>query len=259
MDAPLDIHFITTLIKEDAGLAAVREKVLENDDPSHGYDHVLRVALWTVRLKPDSCDIREAIAAALLHDAVTLPKNHQQRELASILSAERAEPILLDANFSSEAIERIKAAVRQYTCIENTSPTKNLAQALHDEPAIADRIRIYYIGSSNTTADPASRDYVYQFMQETAPHLWWIENGILPRLQYDTFRGVYLGGIQSGEWGGRAYVEHTIRGRGTTHDGKFTEKTGDAMPLARHPGSGDMILKEGDTPSFLYLLSPASR
>jgi hypothetical protein len=28
------------------------------------------------------------------------------------------------------------------------------------------------------------------------------------------------------------------------------------MPLARHPGSEQMILKEGDTPSFLYLLSP---
>ena len=133
----------------------------------------------------------------------------------------------------------------------------DVAQALHDEPAIAGRIRIYYVGSSNTTADPAARDYVYGFMQDAAPDLWWIECGVLPRLQHDTFRGVYLGGDQSGEWGAAAFVERTIRGGGSTHGGKYAETTGDAMPLAHHPGSDDMVLKEGDTPSFLYLLSPA--
>lgn len=132
----------------------------------------------------------------------------------------------------------------------------DVAQALHDEPAIAERIRIYYIGSSNTTADPDSRDYVYRFMQEKAPNLWWIENGILPRLQHDTFRGVYLGGDQSGEWDKHTYVEQTIRRRGGTHNGKYALRTGDAMPLAHHPGSDDNHLKEGDTASFLYLLSP---
>lgn len=131
----------------------------------------------------------------------------------------------------------------------------DVAQALHDEPRIAERIRIYYIGSSNTTADPDSRDYVYRCMQEQYPQLWWIENGILPRFEHDTFRGMYLGGEQSGEWGGQSFVEQNIRGRGTTRNGKFAAKTGDAMPLARHPGSKADILKAGDTPSVLYLLS----
>jgi hypothetical protein len=132
----------------------------------------------------------------------------------------------------------------------------DVAQALHDEPAMAGRIRLYYIGSSNTTADPASRDYVYRFMQETAPDLWWIENGLLPRFQHDTFRGVYLGGEQDGEWGNRSFVARNVRGHGSTHGGLFEQITGDAMPLARHPGSETDILKEGDTPTFLFLLSP---
>jgi hypothetical protein len=132
----------------------------------------------------------------------------------------------------------------------------DVAQALHDEPAIAGRIRLHAIGSSNTTADPESRDYVYGFMQERYPALWWIENGILPRFRHDTFRGVYLGGEQSGEWGNRAFVERNIRGQGSTHDGRYELRTGDAMPLARHPGSTEGILKEGDTPTFLFLLSP---
>jgi hypothetical protein len=130
----------------------------------------------------------------------------------------------------------------------------DVAQALHDEPAIADRIRIYYIGSSNTTNDSMSRDYVFEGMRERWPQLWWIENGILPRFSHDTFRGYYLGGDQSGEWGNQAFVERNIRGRGTTHGGEFPERLGDAFPLAHWP---EGILKEGDTPSFLYLLSPA--
>jgi hypothetical protein len=132
----------------------------------------------------------------------------------------------------------------------------DIAQALHDDPSIAGRIRLYYIGSSNTTADPESRDFVFRFMQEHFPDLWWIENGILPRFQHDTFRGYYLGGDQSGERGAVRFVEETIRGRGTNCGGKFEQILGNAMPMGRHPGSGQDILKEGDTPTFLYLLSP---
>jgi hypothetical protein len=135
----------------------------------------------------------------------------------------------------------------------------DVAQALHDAPEIAPRIRINYIGSSNTTADPASRDYVYRFMRETYPRLWWIEDGVLPRFSRDTFRGVYLGGEQSGEWGSAAFVRAHIRGRGTTRGGRFPESLGDAFPLARHPaaaGGGEGVLKEGDAPTFLHLLSP---
>lgn len=129
----------------------------------------------------------------------------------------------------------------------------DVAQALHDDPTIADRIRIYYIGSTNTTNDPASRDFVFQGMAEQWPQLWWIENGILPRLSHDTFRGYYLGGEQKGEWDNLAYIEQNIRGRGTTHNGAFAEKLGDAFPVATWPQGA---LKEGDSPSFLYLLSP---
>ena len=129
----------------------------------------------------------------------------------------------------------------------------DVAQALHDAPGIADKIRIYAIGSSNTTADPESRDYVFEGMKDRWPHLWWIENGLLPRFKHDTFRGYYLGGDQSGEWGNAAFIEQVIRGKGTTHDGMFDQVLGDAFPVATWP---EGTLKEGDTPTFLYLLSP---
>lgn len=129
----------------------------------------------------------------------------------------------------------------------------DVAQALHDDPGIANRIRIYSIGSSNTTHDPESRDYVFEGMKDKWPNLWWIENGILPRFAQDTFRGYYTGGEQSGEWGNKGFIDQIIRPRGTTNNGKFSQTLGEAFPVATWP---EGTLKEGDTPTFLYLLSP---
>ncbi|MFW5743405.1 MAG: nucleoside hydrolase-like domain-containing protein [Spirochaetota bacterium] len=129
----------------------------------------------------------------------------------------------------------------------------DLAQALYDEPAIATRIRVNAIGSSNTVNDPSSRDFVYDGMADRWPELWWIEDGVLPKLSHDTFRGYYQGGEQGGIWGNVAFVEEVIRGKGTTSRDRFGERLGDAMPVATWPAG---TLKEGDTPTFTYLLSP---
>ena len=129
----------------------------------------------------------------------------------------------------------------------------DVAQALYDDPGIAAKIRIYYIGSSNTMNDPESRDYVYEGLRDRWPNLWWIENGILPRFSRDTFRGYYLGGDQTDEWGKAAFIEQVIRGQGTNHNNLFGEMLGDAFPVATWP---EGVLKEGDSPSFMYLLSP---
>jgi hypothetical protein len=83
--------------------------------------------------------------------------------------------------------------------------------------------------------------------------LWWIENGIFPKGKYETFRGVYQGGEQFREWGNIAFVEKNIRGKGTTRGGMFDQKSGDAFPVATWPKG---TLKEGDSPSILYLISP---
>lgn len=129
----------------------------------------------------------------------------------------------------------------------------DVAQALYDEPSIANKIRINCISSSNTEADPESRDYVFNGMNDKWPNLWWIEDGILPKFSHETFRGVYLGGNQDGEWNNMNFIPANIKGRGTTHGGLFNEKCGDVYPVARWP---EGTLKEGDAPTFLYLLSP---
>lgn len=127
------------------------------------------------------------------------------------------------------------------------------AQALYDAPDIAEKIRIYYISSSNTLHDTASRNFVFHFMQNDFPDLWWIENGILPRGSHETFRGVYQSGLQDGEWSYTSFIDHNIRNHGSTHKGLFKEKCGDVFPEANWPKNS---LKEGDSPSLLYLKSP---
>lgn len=164
---------------------------------------------------------------------------------------------------SDHLVERARAGEEPLWVLVWGSLT-GIAQALHDAPDIADSIRIYYIGSSNTQNDPEARDWVYDFMAEEAPDLWWIENGAMPKWSGETFRGVYLGGVQRGEWGRRAFVDEHIRGRGSTHNGEFDQRSGDAFPTASGTGNEyvdddgprDDVLKEGDSPSMLYLLSP---
>ena len=132
----------------------------------------------------------------------------------------------------------------------------DIAQALEDDPSIAPKIRIYSIGSANTRADPASRQYILEgLVSGKWPNLWWIESGTLPLRVYDTFKGVHQGGNQAGEWNSVEFVKRNIRGHGSAHGGEFQELSGDAFPLARYGGQTG-ILKEGDSPAMLFLLSP---
>jgi hypothetical protein len=104
----------------------------------------------------------------------------------------------------------------------------DVAQAVHDAPAIKPYIRVYSIGSWNTQQDRAARAYLYQ----QHPDLWWIEADT-------TFRGMYMGGKQDGEWGNAAFVEKHVRGHGALGDFFYAKKRD---------------IKMGDTPSLLYLL-----
>jgi hypothetical protein len=104
----------------------------------------------------------------------------------------------------------------------------DVAQAVHKDPTIKTRLRIYSIGSWNTHQDPKARDYLF----ENHPDLWWIESDT-------TFRGMYMGGDQSGDLGNRRFPQEHVRGHGHLGD-LFMAKKAD--------------IKMGDTPSVLYLL-----
>jgi uncharacterized protein len=112
------------------GACAGQEK-----DSAHDLSHFLRVALWTMRLAPEM-EKEEAVAAALLHDLVNLPKDHPERAKASQYSAERATPLLREAGFSAEAQKRIREAIEDHSFSRGAIPRSLLGEALQD----ADRL-----------------------------------------------------------------------------------------------------------------------
>lgn len=142
MPEPLDPRRdLAAFVAADPLLAALlaesraRDSAVAPADPAHDTAHALRVAAWTLRLGGDAVEAREAIAAALLHDAVSVPKNSPDRARASELAAAAARA-RLDGAFAPDALVRITAAIRDHSFSRGATPEGPLGEALQD----ADRL-----------------------------------------------------------------------------------------------------------------------
>ncbi|MES2693809.1 MAG: DUF1593 domain-containing protein, partial [Verrucomicrobiota bacterium] len=103
----------------------------------------------------------------------------------------------------------------------------DLAQALHDEPGIKSKLRVYWIGGPNKKWSTTAYDYIAREHRD----LWIIEAN-------STYRGWFTGGDQRGDLENTAFVTTHIKGRGALGD-YFTT----IAPK----------IKMGDTPSLAYL------
>ncbi len=120
------------------GLSALLEhaRAVLDDDPGHDLEHCLRVAGWTLRCAEGRVDPREAIAAALLHDVINVPKDDPRRAQASGLSAEEARRVLPAHGLDPASIERIAEAIEDHSYSRGAIPRSELGRALQD----ADRL-----------------------------------------------------------------------------------------------------------------------
>ena len=125
-------------------------------------------------------------------------------------------------------IERAQAAEEQPLYVLVWGSITDVAQAVHDQPGIKSKLRVYSIGSWNTGQDPAAREYLFNSHRD----LWLIEADT-------TFRGMYVGGNQEGDLGNKTFLDSYARSHGAL--GNFL-----VDKLA--------AIKMGDTPSVLYLL-----
>jgi hypothetical protein len=105
----------------------------------------------------------------------------------------------------------------------------DVAQALHDEPGIKKKIRVYFIASWNQKQDQNA----FAYIDKNHADLWLIHNNT-------TFRGWYIGGNQKGDLGNKSFVDKHVKNHGAL--GKYF------VPLKA--GS----IKMGDTPSYAFLL-----
>lgn len=109
----------TTLIK-------IAESKINGDDPSHDFEHTLRVLANAERIaKKEKADMDVIISAALFHDLVVYPKNHPDKHKSQEESAELASKILDEIHdFPKEKIEKVK------TCVLECSFTKGIIPRL---------------------------------------------------------------------------------------------------------------------------------
>lgn len=110
----------------------------------------------------------------------------------------------------------------------------DVAQALHDDPSIESRIRVYFIGGPNKKwSVPA-----YNYIMREYPDLWIIENN-------STYRGWFVGGDQHGGWSNDGFVAKYVAGHGSL---------GDFFARLKLDGKSCDYIKMGDTPAVAYML-----
>src|SRR5262245_58620856 len=101
-------------------------------DPGHDLAHALRVALWTLQLGGGAVEPRHAIAAALLHDVVNVPKNSPERARASERSADVASALLAELGLPPRDVDEIVEAIRDHSYSAGRLPRSPLGDALQD-------------------------------------------------------------------------------------------------------------------------------
>jgi len=109
-----------------------------NFDASHDIHHARRVKqnALAIAAREGQGDQTILIAAAYLHDLVNVPKNDSKRHTASRLSADAAQPILVNLNFSNPDIAAIAHCIEAHSFSANIEPTTLEAKILQD----ADRL-----------------------------------------------------------------------------------------------------------------------
>jgi hypothetical protein len=104
----------------------------------------------------------------------------------------------------------------------------DLAQAVHDDPSIKRKLRVYWIGGPNKKWSTTAYDYLAREHHD----LWIIEAN-------STYRGWFTGGDQTGDLGNAEFVETQVKGHGAL--GEYFAKIAPQI-------------KMGDSPSLAYVL-----
>lgn len=143
-----------------------------------------------------------------------------------------AEPWTSDGGQSTEGSQWIINQAKRddprplYVCVFGA--ITDVAQALRDDPSIEPKLRVYFVASWNQQQDKGA----FAFVDKSHPDLWLIHSNT-------TFRGMYVGGDQTGDLGNVTFPERHVRGHGALGDYFWAAKRD---------------IKMGDTPSVLYLL-----
>lgn len=107
----------------------------DSSDASHDLSHFQRVyhmAKQIATLDAVSADSLVILAAAYLHDVVSLPKNHPDNKLSSRYAAAKAKEILQKMSFPLEKIEAVSHAIETHSFSAQLQPETLEAKIIQD-------------------------------------------------------------------------------------------------------------------------------
>ena len=112
------------------------------DDGAHDIAHFRRV--WKTARQLNEAEGGGAnelvlLAAAYLHDIVSLLKNHPERHLSSRLAARQATTILQELNFPQELLPAVNHAIEAHSFSANIAATTLEAKLVQDADNLTDR------------------------------------------------------------------------------------------------------------------------
>jgi uncharacterized protein len=115
---------------------AIRKK-LEENDPAHDYDHIMRVLKNAKKIaKKEDVNMKVITAAVLLHDVISYPKSDPRSKKSSIESAKASRKILKNYRFTQIQIDTIADAIRDHSFSRGVTPSTIEGKILQD----ADRL-----------------------------------------------------------------------------------------------------------------------
>ncbi len=103
-------------------------------DASHGRHHALRVykIAREIAASESEIDLEIIMASAILHDVVTLPKDHPDRKKSSKLAAEKASDFLDSIDFPKDKISGVYHAILTHSFSAGIEPETIEAKILQD-------------------------------------------------------------------------------------------------------------------------------
>lgn len=122
---------------ESALIKICEAEFLSTMDPSHDHLHIKRVVKMAKLLAQyEKANLWIVIPAAYLHDIVSLPKNHPERQFASKHAADKALEILKELNYPEKYFNEIHHAVIAHSFSANIKAETIEAMCVQD----ADRL-----------------------------------------------------------------------------------------------------------------------
>ena len=100
-------------------------------DSAHGFDHVLRVLKNALDIQQqEGGNLFTVIITVLLHDCVSIPKNHPDSSISSTLSAKKAIELLQQHPIYKSDLDAIYHAIEAHSYSRGIKPTTKEAAGL---------------------------------------------------------------------------------------------------------------------------------